>query len=208
MEGVTLTRWRWRLRGVWLWPSFVALSLADAVIGHWLPPLGDSQSVIAAWILGLVTSLVAVVALSPPGGWLVRRVRGDMPTVVARDYAGTIVCVLTTLLLLAGGLAHRPVINRDSYALRDATTRAESYIDHHAPAGLLANQGNYLVYEVQPPRLYRVCLSAAAHTANPTHGSGHVPDQYCVVVDRAKPFGRSVTPAGSEPNALLSEGTG
>ena len=43
-----LVRLRWRRAGAWLWPSFVALTLADAVIGHDLPPAGSTESLIAA----------------------------------------------------------------------------------------------------------------------------------------------------------------
>ena len=34
------TRVRWRLRGAWMWPTFVALTLLDGLVLHLLPPVG------------------------------------------------------------------------------------------------------------------------------------------------------------------------
>ncbi len=38
-----LVRLRWRRAGAWLWPSFIVLTLADAAIGHALPPAGHDR---------------------------------------------------------------------------------------------------------------------------------------------------------------------
>ena len=57
MDRAWLRRMRWRRRGAWMWPSFVALTLADAVIGRLLPPSGDSQTVLGA---GLVAAFLLV----------------------------------------------------------------------------------------------------------------------------------------------------
>jgi hypothetical protein len=89
MDGAWLHRMRWRRRGAWLWPMFVALTVADAVIGHLLPPAGDSQTLVGAGLLALVLNLIAVILLSRPFGGLLRRFRRDLPSIVARDYAGT-----------------------------------------------------------------------------------------------------------------------
>jgi hypothetical protein len=200
MDAVSLTRLRWRLRGAWMWPSFVALTLVDGVIAHLLPTAGDRESLIAGWVIALIQTLIAIVVLTPPLGWLVRRRRKDMPKVVARDYAGTAVCVAITLALLAVGIAHHRVVTADKAALEDATARAEVYIGDRAPAAFEAIQRDRLeTFEVQPPQIYRVC-------------AGDSPDTgyrwYCVVVDRSKPFGQGVKYDGSEPNSLLSAGTG
>ena len=48
---MSLTRLRWRLRGAWLWPSFLVLSLADATIIHAMPPAGDSATWVGGWLL-------------------------------------------------------------------------------------------------------------------------------------------------------------
>ena len=79
-------RMRWRRAGAWLWPSFVALTLLDGAIGRLLPPAGSTETFVAGALLGLVINVIAVILFSRPLGMLVRRVRPDMPTVVARDY--------------------------------------------------------------------------------------------------------------------------
>ena len=192
-----LVRLRWRLRGAWLWPTFVVLTLADAAIVHALPLTGDSASLVGSWLLGVVVSLVAIIALAPPLGFAVRRLRRDMPRLVARNYAGAVVTLAVTTGLLAAGLTHRHVIRVDLAALEDASARAEAYIGTHAPAEFQQDLRRLDTYEVQPPEVYRSCA------ANPT-GTRF----YCVVVKRYLPFGTSVHYDGAEPNSVLSAGTG
>ena len=93
MDGAWLSRFRWRRRGAWLWPAFVALTVVDAAIGHLLPPVGEKQSIAAAALGGLVLNLIGVILLSRPLGMLLRRRRPDIPMPVARDYGGTVVVV-------------------------------------------------------------------------------------------------------------------
>src|SRR5436305_9585000 len=99
MDRAWLRRMRWRRRGAWMWPSFVALTLADAVIGRLLPPSGDSQTVLGAGLVAAFLNLAVVVIFRRPFGALLRRFRADLPKLVARDYAGTFV-----LACVAGGL--------------------------------------------------------------------------------------------------------
>src|ERR1700733_14089364 len=120
-------RMRWRRTGAWLWPSFVALTLLDGVVGHLLPPAGATETLAAAALLGLVINVIAVVLLSRPLGMLVRRVRGDMPTVVARDYGGTFVVFAVAAILVTAGLVHRPVIRARQRATADAIARAQAW---------------------------------------------------------------------------------
>jgi hypothetical protein len=195
MDAAPLVRLRWRLRGAWLWPSFVVLTLADGAIVHSLPLAGDSASLVGAWLLGVVLSLLGVVLLARPVGLVVRRLRPDMPKSVARNYAGALVTLAITLALLAGGLVHRHVVNADLAAGEEAVARAEAYIGDHAPAEFQHDLTHLNTYEV-PPDIYRICAT------NPTRTTS-----YCVVVKLHQPFGRSVHPAGAEPNSLLSQGT-
>ena len=197
MDAAPLVRMRWRLRGAWLWPSFVVLSLADASIIHNLPLSGDSASWVSGWLLGAVLSLICVVLLGNLCGRLVRRVRPDMPRVVARNYAGALLTLAVTLALLAGGLIHHQVVSSDHAALEEATARAEAYIGAHAPPAYQRDLHRLNVYEMQGTVIYRFCASAAAQTRD-----------YCVIVNDKQPFGRSVHYSGAESNELLSEGTG
>ncbi len=189
MDLAPLVRMRWRLRGAWLWPSYVGLSLVDAAIVKALPLTGDSISLFGAWLFGLICTLVAIVVVSPVLALVVRRLRPDMPRVVARNYAGAQIAGVVTVILLAVGVAHH------NAALDDATARAEAYIGAHAPAQFQASLHHLQTLEIQPPVIYRTCAAGRG-------GSRF----YCVVVDRSKPFANSVSRAGSEPNSLLAQG--
>lgn len=196
MDATPLVRLRWRLRGAWLWPSFVALSFADAAIIHDLPPSGRTASLLAGWLLGVVLSLLGIALLSAPVGALLRRLRPDMPRVVARNYGGALIALAVTLAFLAGGLVNQQAIANDNAAQRDAVVRAENFIGTHAPAKFQRDLRRLDVSPLQAPQIYRICASDATHS-----------EHWCVIVDRSKPFGRSVHYAGSESNAVLSQGT-
>jgi hypothetical protein len=195
MERGWLHRLRWRRRGAWLWPMFVATVAVDAAVGHLRPPAGDSESVAAAAIAGLALNLLAVLLLSRPLGMLLRRARGDLPAVVARNYAGTSVVVAVTLGLLAAGLVHHASVMADQAAMRDATVRAQAWIGDRAPPEFRANAGFSNTFAIQPGSIYRVCVPSRRRNRN-----------YCVIVKTQLPFARSVAPAGYEPNSTFSQG--
>ena len=196
MDGAWVARVRWRRRGAWLWPAFAAFTVADAVIGHELPPTGDSQTIVAAALLGCAINLIVVVVLSWPVGALIRRRRSDLPMIVARDYGGTLMVAAVTAALLAIGLAHRSTILAHRDALREATVRAEAFIGDRAPAQFRRGLASMSVFTIEPGRIYRACVRSVAGVRT-----------YCVVVDDQQPFARSVRPAGSEPNSGLAAGT-
>ncbi|MDE3131931.1 MAG: hypothetical protein KGL16_12335 [Acidobacteriota bacterium] len=198
MDARPLVRLRWRLRGAWLWPSFVVLTLADGAIVAALPYTGDSASFVYGWLLGVILSLLAIVVLAPPLGAAVRRLRPDMPRVVARDYAGALIVAAVSCALLAAGLVHRQAVAHDHNAAYEAAARAESYIGAHAPRAFMGDISRPAIYPLQSPQLYYVCVAATSGAAR----------HYCVVVDLSKPFGRSVRHAGAESIGLLSQGTG
>jgi hypothetical protein len=197
MDAAPFVRLRWRLKGAWLWPTYVALTFVDAVIVHALPLSGDAQALVSAWLVGMVSSLLAIVVLTPPLATVIRRVRQDMPRLVARDYAGATIAVAVTLALFGGGLMHAHAIAADRTALDDAVQRAGAYISDHAPAEFQTDRRSLSTLMLQPRMIYRSCVPNRARTRH-----------YCVVVDRRRPFARSVSYAGSEPNGLLAEGTG
>jgi hypothetical protein len=102
-------RLRWRLRGAWQWPTFLALTVADGVVLVLLPFYDPGPGgLFPALLLAGFANLLAVAVAAPLAGRLVRSVRGDLPRVVARDYAGTCLLVGLALALVAGGLLHRP----------------------------------------------------------------------------------------------------
>jgi hypothetical protein len=195
MEGAWLARMRWRRRGAWLAPALVVATVADAVIGHMLPPAGESQTLFAAALLGAVFNLLAVLLLRVPFSVLLRRRRPDLPRVVSRDYAGTVAIAFVSAVLLLAGLLHRPTIVANRSAMRDAITRAQAWIGDHAPAEFRRNVARVSTYVIEPRRIYRTCVPSSSTSRT-----------YCVVVKSKLPFGQSVTFAGYESNADFARG--
>jgi hypothetical protein len=196
MDRASLARARWRYRGAWLWPMFVVLSLADGLIGHALPVSGHEQSVPGGVVVGLALNLLAVVLLSRPLGAALRRRRRDLPTAVARNYAGTLCLVLVSCGFIAAGLATRSDLRSDDAAYRDAFVRAEAYIGDHAPVQFRRNLAHADTFTIQTGSIYRTCVPNPAATRT-----------YCVIVRRSLPLARSVVFDGYEPNSVFAAGT-
>lgn len=180
-----------------MWPSFVALTFADALIIHHVPFSGDSASLVSGWLISVILNLIAIVLLTPLVARVVRRVRPDMPRLVARDYAGTVIAVAVTALLVGAGLSHRQSVEADRSALANAVARAQTYIGAHAPSQFRESPGSIDTYVLQARTIYRSCVSNITRT-----------HYYCVVVSRVPASGMAVHYAGSEPNSLLAQGTG
>lgn len=197
MDGAWLHRLRWRRRGAWLWPAFAALTIADAIVGHLLPPAGDGQTVVSAGLVALVLNLIAVILLSRPLGAAIRRARGDLPGIVARDYAGTTVVAVVAAGLLTMGLMHRSTLQAQRRTMDDAIKRAQAYIGDRAPAEFRRNLALADTFVIQQGSIYRTCVPSNDRKRT-----------YCVIVKDRLPFPRSVTFAGYEPNEVMSLGTG
>jgi hypothetical protein len=193
MDGAALARIRWRRRGAWMWPAFVALTVADGLIGHTLPPVGESQSFMGALLVGCFLNLIGVVLLTRPLSIAIRRSHPELPVVVARDYAGRAIVLMVTVALVAAGLAHRHTIQQHQRAMRDAVARAEAWIGDRAPAEFRRSLHYVNVYAIEPGHVYRMCVPSATRT-------------YCVVVKTDLPFQRSVSFAGYEPNSVFAPG--
>ena len=188
---------RWRWSGAWLWPAFAAATIADAAIGHVLPPAGDTESVAAAALAGLVLNLLAVILLSRPLGLLLRRRRRDMPLLIARNYAGALVVVLVTAAIAAVGLAHHASVIGNQRAMQDAIVRAQAFIGDRAPQTFRRNLRWVDMFAIEPGKIYRACV--------PSQDGQRT---YCVIVNDRLPLARSVRFGGYEPNATFSEGVG
>ena len=135
MERVWTSRLRWRLRGAWLAPLLVLLTLADALLIHWRPLAGDGPTgFFAALLLASFLNLVAIAALAPFLGMAWRRLRPELPVVVARDRAGVVLVLLVTAGLVVGGALHHGTVVRNTDALADAHARAIAWIGTYAPA--------------------------------------------------------------------------
>ncbi len=196
MDGAWPRRMLWRRRGAWMWPAFLVAVVADAVIGHALPPSGDSETAVAAAMAGLVLNTLGVIVLSLPLAAIIRRRRRDLPKIVARDYAGTAIVTAVTVGILAVGLSHHGTVVRDASAQRDAIVRAQAYIGDRAPDVFRRNLEWVSVYAIQPGSIYRACVPSLDGQRT-----------YCVIVNTQLPLAQSVTFSGYEPNSLFSEGT-
>jgi hypothetical protein len=134
LAHTTWTRWRWRLRGAVMWPTFVVCLCASTAVLHLLPIEGTSTSLGDAFVEAGFLNLAAVAVLGPLLSVALRRQRRDLPRVVALDSAGTAALLLVTAAVLAAGLLHRPTILAAERSFRAQGLALRSYVDAHAPA--------------------------------------------------------------------------
>ncbi|MEA2407854.1 MAG: hypothetical protein QOE69_1973 [Thermoleophilaceae bacterium] len=117
-------RIRWRLRGAWMWPTFISVTLLDGLILHLLPPIGTGVRLIPAILIATFGNLVLIGAVAP---WLARRMWHRRPTAepgappraqreVLSDRIGTAMLVASVVGVLAAGLAARPVVVSETKA--------------------------------------------------------------------------------------------
>jgi hypothetical protein len=190
----SLGRLRWRLRGAWLWPSFVLVTVLEMGLLHWLPVQGDATGWIAALLVAGTLNLIGIVVVGGVGGIALRRRRPDMPKVVADNYAGTAVLGIVAAGLLVAGALHRPQIvqhreafGRQSLAVRDwVRTHGDGYARAHVE---LAD--SLLVDE----NLYRTCVPSRD------------PKRWlCLVVDTSASPPEIKRDRNREPNATFARG--
>jgi hypothetical protein len=156
VERVWHRRLRWRLRGAWQWPAFVALTVVDGVLLVVLPPAGDGSELVAGLLIAGFANLFAIALLAPVLGAVVRRRRPDLPRLIARDYAGAWLLVALTALLVAGGMLHRPAVVDAREDERAVAAGVHDYVIAQAPEyrdGL----GTVDAMRLEPD-LYRACV--------------------------------------------------
>jgi hypothetical protein len=120
-----LRRLRWRMSGAWLWPTFVVVIVLEAGLLHWLPIAGEGSGLIAGLLLAGSLNLIAIVVLGGLGSIVLRRRRGDLPKVVADDYAGLAALTCVGLAFLVAGVVHRPALQaeREAFSAQSLATR-------------------------------------------------------------------------------------
>jgi 4-amino-4-deoxy-L-arabinose transferase-like glycosyltransferase len=137
MEGVERVwhrRLRWRLRGAWQWPAFMALTLVDAVLLVLLPPYdGAPEHLFPGVLLAGSVNLLALVLLAPPLGRALRRRRPDLPRMVASNYAGAALVTALTVVLVAAGLAHRSAAHAEVGREQAVAAAMHAYVIEQAP---------------------------------------------------------------------------
>jgi hypothetical protein len=139
MERLALRRLRWRMRGAWLWPSFLVATVVGGVLLDRLPVAGEGTGIVAGTLIAGFLNLAAVVVLGSAGGALLRRRRPDLPRDVARDAAGAVSVVLVCLALATAGLIHRPALLDDRRDFDAQALAAQRYLAHRAPPDVRPN---------------------------------------------------------------------
>jgi hypothetical protein len=157
VESVFWPRLRWRMRGAWQWPAFAALTVVDALLIARLPFQGDGPDAIGAFLIAGFANLLAVAVLAPPAGLLVRRWwRPDLPPMIARDYAGTALLGIVTVVLVTGGLVHRRGLMEEHRDRSAALVATHDYVVTQAPEFRRGLAAPDIVQ--QETDLYRVCV--------------------------------------------------
>jgi len=122
------------MRGAWLWPSFVALTLADGILLTRLPFYGDGPGgVVPGVLLAGFANLFCVAVLAPLVGRRLRRRRPDLPKLIADDYAGTALVCLLAAGLLTAGLLHRPAVREEQADRRAQLAAVQGYVRTRSP---------------------------------------------------------------------------
>jgi hypothetical protein len=135
VERLWWPRLRWRMRGAWQWPAFAVLTVVDAVLLTELPFYGRGPgSLVAGLLLAGFANLLLVAVVAPLAGRRVRRMRPDLPRLIATDYAGTAALGALTLALLAGGLLHRPAVAAENADLAAVVASTSEYVGTNEPA--------------------------------------------------------------------------
>jgi hypothetical protein len=160
VERVWHRRLRWRLRGAWQWPVFVALTLVDGIVLVVLPPYdGAPENVFPGVLLAGFVNLIAVAVLAPALGLLLRRRRPDLPRLIAANYAGSWLLVGFTALLLVAGLLHRSAV-ADERAREQAVAAAmHDYVIREEPR-LRSSLGTIDLIRIEDD-YYRACVPDA-----------------------------------------------
>jgi hypothetical protein len=150
-------RLRWRLRGAWQWPAFLALTVADAIVLVLLPFYEPGPGgLFPALLVAGFANLGAVALAAPLLGRVVRARRPDLPRVVARDYAGTLVLVAFTAFAVAGGVVHRSAAEMADAKLRVVRLSLHDYVLQRAPE--LRDRLAEIDTRQLEPDYYRACV--------------------------------------------------
>jgi hypothetical protein len=155
-----LVRWRWRLSGAVMWPTFVAGLLLDVLVLHELPLAQSGTSVADAFLLAGIMNLAIVAVLAPLLGSVVRRLRRDLPRVVAVDHAGTVLLVGLALALLAAGVLEHPRVASAQRSFRAQSEAMRSYVDRSQTPEYQRNLRRADSVQLDT-HLYRTCVPGA-----------------------------------------------
>lgn len=150
-------RLRWRMSGAWLWPTFVVVIVLEMGLLHWLPIAGRSSGPIAALLLAGSLNLIAIVLIGGIASALLRRRRGDLPKVIADDYAGLAALALVGAAFLVAGIVHRPQLQAEqhAFAAQSLATRLWLQANGDAFSRAHADGADSVLIDTD---LYRTCV--------------------------------------------------
>jgi hypothetical protein len=152
-----LRRLRWRMSGAWLWPTFVFVIVLEMGLLHWLPIAGTGSGPIAGLLLAGTLNLIAIVLLGGIGSVVLRRRRGDLPKVVADDYAGLAALAVVGAAFLIAGIVHRPELQAERAAFGAQSLATRLWVQNNGDAFTRAHvdiADSVLV----DTNLYRTCV--------------------------------------------------
>jgi hypothetical protein len=183
-------RLRWRLRGAWMWPAFVVLTLVDGLVLHLLPPVRTGVDLVPGVLLATFGNLFLVGAMAP---WLARRISQRTSSQAARevlvDRIGTGLLVAGVAGVLAAGLAARPSVVLETESREENASAVREYVLHSGDEELVRN-----IETANTVRLgegyYRTCVARDDRRR-----------YVCLFVDTRREPARVVRDPSSEPNS-------
>ena len=127
------TRLRWRLKGASQWPAFTLFTLVEGILLNELPLYGDGPGgLLPGVLLAGFANLFVVAVLAPLAGRALRRRDPELPLPIASDFAGTALLAAGMLLVVGGGLLHRPAVNAQREAIAAQRAAVRAYVDSQA----------------------------------------------------------------------------
>jgi len=184
-----MRRMRWRLRGAGLWPAFVVLTVLEMCLLHWLPVAGEGTGFVAGLLLAGCLNVLAIASLGTFGGIALRRVRRDLPKVVADNYAGLAGLAVVAGAFLVAGLVHRPELADDRAAFAEQSRAVRLWVEANADDFARAHVDSANSLRVDDD-LYRTCVP------------GPDPKRWlCLIVDTSQSPPRVTRDTSRESNA-------
>jgi hypothetical protein len=152
-----MRRMRWRLRGAWLWPVFLVVTVLETGLLHWLPIAGEGSGFVAGLLLAGSLNVIAIAVLGGLGGVVLRRLRGDLPKVVADNYAGLGALAVVGGAFLVAGLVHRPELAADRAAFAEQSRAVRLWVEANADDFARAHVDSADTVRLDTD-LYRTCV--------------------------------------------------
>lgn len=158
-ERIWQARLRWRLRGAWQAPAFVAFTLVGAILLNRLPIAGDDGlDVVGGFLLCGFFNLVVVGFLAPVAARLVQRRRpSPLPLAVLQDRVATSLMGILAATLLTIGIVHHASVAASQRDYVEQLRAVRAYVADQAPAEFRAGIGAESVWK-QKDGFYRTCV--------------------------------------------------